>query len=314
MQIVFMGTPDFAVPCLEKLVSMPQVSVSAVFTQADKPKGRGHKLTPPPVKECALSHEIPVYQPASLKNNPEVNEILEKLAPDFIVVVAYGKLLPESILNIPKKACVNIHASLLPKYRGAGPIQWAVLNGETETGVTAMLMEKGLDTGAMLLKEKTNLIPYETADHLSDRLSLLGADVLEKTLVSFDRLVPEKQDDSLATYAPMLSKQMAKIDFSFPSADICHFVCGLNSWPVAFTTYHGEIVKVYEARVCDEPVKENVPCGQILCHEKKRGLKVKTGDGAVYLKMVQFKNAKKMNVDDYLLGHSLEMGSILGDE
>lgn len=312
MRIVFMGTPDFAVPCLEKLVAMDEVEVAAVLTQADKPKGRGHKFMPPPVKECALRYDLPVYQPDTFRNNNEIYDILCEIAPDFIVVVAYGKLLPECILNIPKKACINIHASLLPKYRGAGPIQWAIIQGEKTTGVTSMLMAKGLDTGDMLCKEETEIIPYETAEHLSDRLSIIGAAVLEKTLREFDKIIPQKQEDALSCYAPMLNKQMAEIDFSKTSQEICHFISGLNSWPVAYTYYKEEIVKIYEAKIGEVLVDKTIPCGQILSYVKKKGLQIKTKDGSVYLRVVQFKNAKKMDIDAYLLGHSIEIGDQLG--
>jgi len=313
MKIIFMGTPNFAVPCLEKLIEL-NYDVQAVFTQADKPKGRGHKLTPPPVKECALKHGLPVMQPDTFRNNDEILRVLRDLEPDFIVVVAYGKILPESILNVPKIACINVHASLLPKYRGAGPIQWSVLNGEKTTGVTTMLMAKGIDTGDMLLTEETEIMPYETAGELTDRLSLMGATVLGKTLETYAEISPRKQDDALFTYAPLLKKDMAQIDFAKSSEEICHFVCGMNPWPVAYSYYQGEMVKIYEAVIYEGEVDKNAKDGEICAYIKKEGLIVKTQNGAVSIRTVQFKNSKKLSIDAYMSGHAIIIGEVLGGE
>jgi methionyl-tRNA formyltransferase len=313
MNIVFMGTPDFAVPCLEKLIALNH-TVQAVMTQADKPKGRGHKLMPTPVKECAQKYGLTVFQPDTLRNNDEIYNILCDLHPDFIVVVAYGKILPERILNIPNIACINVHASLLPKYRGAGPIQWSVLDGQKKTGVTTILMEKGIDTGDMFLKEETEIKPYETAGELTERLSYMGASVLEKTLKDYDKITPEKQDDSLSSYAPMLSKDMAKIDFSKTAHEICHLICGMNPWPVAYSYYQGEVVKIYEAIIYEGEVDENAKPGTILSYIKKEGLIVKTKNGAIVIRTVQFKNSKKLSIDAYMSGHNIVIGEILGGE
>jgi len=214
MKILFMGTPEFAVPCLEALINSNHQVVGAV-TQPDKPAGRGHKLTPPPVKVCAEEHNIKVFQPETLKDFAFKAELTE-LAPDLIIVVAYGKILPEYILQFPKHGCINMHASLLPKYRGAGPIQWVVINGEKKTGITSMLMEKGLDTGDMLLKCETEIGEYETADQLHDRLMVMGADLMIETIKQLEKgeLKPEKQNDAESCYAPMISKETAKIDWS----------------------------------------------------------------------------------------------------
>ena len=217
MKIVFMGTPDFAVPTLKKLYESKH-EVVGVFTQTDKPKGRGYKLAPPPVKVLALEHGTPVYQPKSLKNEPQMWDELKKLEPDCIVVAAYGKILPREVLEIPKFHCVNVHGSLLPKYRGAAPIQWSVLNGDAETGITTMLMGEGLDTGDILLQRSTPIGDNETAAQLFDRLSEIGADLLIETLdkLEKDQITPVKQDDSKATYARMLSKDMCVLDFEKP--------------------------------------------------------------------------------------------------
>lgn len=214
MDIVFMGTPDFAVPSLKRLIENKH-NIKAVFTQPDRPKGRGHKLAFSPIKEVAIENDIPVFQPLSFKDQQVVDN-LKSLAPELIVVVAYGRLLPQSVLDIPKYGCINVHGSILPKYRGAAPIQWSVLNGDKETGVTTMFMEKGLDTGDILKVLKTPIKEDETASELYDRLSFLGADVLEDTIADLvdGKLERKKQDDSKASYAPMLSKEMSNIDFA----------------------------------------------------------------------------------------------------
>lgn len=214
MNIVFMGTPDFSVPCLQRLIDDGH-NVSAVFTQPDKPKGRGHHMMPPPVKELAVKYNIPVYQPQKLRTS-DAFEILTEINPELIIVVAYGQILPKNILELPKYGCVNIHASLLPKYRGAAPIQWSVLNGEKKSGVTSMQMDVGLDTGDMLLTAETEIGENDTAEDLHDKLSQMGADVMSKTidLIMKGQLKPVKQDDSLSTYAHMLSKDLSPIDWN----------------------------------------------------------------------------------------------------
>lgn len=308
MRILFMGTPDFAVPCLEVLINSKHEVVGAV-TQPDKPVGRGHKLTPPPVKKCAVEKGIDVFQPETLKNFA-FREELERLAPELIIVVAYGKILPEYILNYPKYGCINIHASLLPKYRGAGPIQWSVVNGEKKTGITSMLMEKGLDTGDMLLKCETEIGEYETADELHDRLMVMGAELLEKTVecVENGTLKPEKQNDDEATYAPMISKETAKIDWSKPSKEIICLICGMNSWPVAHTVYEEEPLKIYRV-TAGKAAKGKA--GEILCADEN-GIEILCGDGCtVVATEVQFSGSKRMKVRDYLNGHKITVGEIL---
>lgn len=308
MKILFMGTPDFAVPCLQKLIDEGH-DVCGVVTQPDKPQGRGHKLTPPPVKVLALENNIEVFQPETLKNFGFQNS-LERLNPEMIVVVAYGKILPEYILSYPKYGCVNIHASLLPLYRGAGPIQWSVINGEEKTGVTSMLMEKGLDTGDMLLKAETEIGEYETAGELHDRLMIMGAEVLRETVDKAEKglLSPTKQCDEESSYAPMLSKETAKIDWSRNARVVSKFICGMNPWPVAHTLYKGETLKIYQAVVLERSKGKS---GQIVSVGDK-GIEIACGDGSGILATeVQFAGSKRMKVRDYLNGHTIDVGEIL---
>ena len=309
MKILFMGTPDFAVPCLDILIKS-EYEVCGVVTQPDKPQGRGHKLTPPPVKRLAMENGIEVFQPETLKDfafKPE----LERLSPDMIVVVAYGKILPEYILNFPKYGCINMHASLLPKYRGAGPIQWSVINGEEKTGITSMLMEKGLDTGDMLLKVKTEIGEYETASELHDRLMVMGAELLIKTIegIKTGEIIPEKQNDEDSCYAPMISKETAKIDWSRSARVVSKLIAGMNSWPIAHTLYKGEVLKIYRATIKGAAKGKT---GQILA-ANENGIEILCGDGVSILATeVQFPGSKAMQVRDYLNGHSIEVGEILG--
>lgn len=306
MNIVFMGTPDFAVPCLKALVESGE-NVSAVFSQPDKPKGRGYKLTPPPVKEYAVSKNIPVYQPASLKKGEDAEEaykVLSDLAPDLIVVVAYGKILPLRILELPKTYCINIHASLLPKYRGAGPIQWSILKGESETGVTSMIMGEGLDTGDMLIKAALEIGENETADELHDRLADLGADVLIETVkaVKSGNINPCKQDDELSCYAPMLTKELCPIDFNRSAGEIHNQIRGLSSWPCASAQISGRRLKIYRSEL-DHIRHEGYAPGEICDKEK---FTVVCGDGyGITFTEVQAEGGKRMKTADYLRGNKL---------
>lgn len=305
MNIVFMGTPEFAVPCLKALVESGE-NVSAVFSQPDKPKGRGYKLTPPPVKEYALSQNIPVYQPASLKKGEDAEaayETLKELAPDLIVVVAYGKILPPRILDLPKTYCINIHASLLPKYRGAGPIQWSILNGESETGVTSMLMGEGLDTGDMLIKAATEIGENETADELHDRLAVMGADVLLETVkaIKTGNINPQPQDDELSCYAPMLTKALCPIDFNKSAQEIHDQIRGLSSWPCACAEIGGRRLKIYRSEL--DHVHHGGNAGEICDKEK---FTVICGDGyGITFTEVQAEGGKRMKTADYLRGNKL---------
>lgn len=305
MNIVFMGTPEFAVPCLQKLLDAGY-PVTGVFTQPDKPKGRGYKLLPPPVKELALQHHIPVYQPATLKSD-EAFAALQSCAPDLIVVVAYGKLLPKRVLELPRHGCINVHASLLPKYRGAGPIQWAVINGEAETGVTTMRMAEGLDTGDMLEQSRTPIGENETADELYTRLSHIGADTLLTTLrkLENDALLRTPQQDALSSYAPMLDKSLCPIDFTKDARAVHNQIRGLSSWPAAQTTYKGKRLKVYESRL----VPMDGEPGTVLDPKK---FIVACGKGAVQLLSVQYEGGKRMPADAFLRGRPAEKGEKLG--
>ncbi len=305
MNIVFMGTPDFAVPCLKALCESGE-NVSAVFSQPDKPKGRGYKLTPPPVKEYALTRGIPVYQPLSLKKGEDAEkayEILSSIAPDLIVVVAYGKILPTRILSLPKTYCINIHASLLPRYRGAGPIQWSVLNGEKVTGVTSMIMADGIDTGDMLLKEETEIGENETADELHDRLSEMGARVLLNTVRALKEgtLKPVPQNEEKATHAPMLSKELCPIDFSKPAREIHNQIRGLSSWPCAVANIAGRRLKVYRSEL--DNIHHGGKAGEICDKER---FTVICGDGfGITFTEVQAEGGKRMKTADYLRGNKL---------
>ena len=306
MNIVFMGTPDFAVPCLQKLLDAGY-PVTGVFTQPDKPKGRGYKLVPPPVKELAMAHDIPVFQPASLRND-EAYELLKSCAPDLIVVVAYGKILPKRVLELPQYGCINVHASLLPRYRGAGPIQWAILNGESETGITTMYMGEGLDTGDMLEQVKTPIGENETADELYTRLSKMGAETLLVTLqkLEADALLRTPQDDSLSCYAPILDKSLCPLDFNKTARELHNQIRGLSSWPAATTTYKGKRLKVYESRL----VSMSGQPGEIL--DTKRFI-VACKEGALQLVSVQYEGGRRMDGDAFLRGRPPMSGEKLGE-
>ena len=308
LRIVFMGTPDFAVPCLQTLLDSPH-SVVGVFTQPDKPQGRKMVLTPPPVKLLAAENGVPVFQPEKMKD-PATLEQLKILAPDLIVVVAYGRILPRAVLELPRYGCINVHASLLPKYRGAAPIQWAILDGETETGVTIMQMDAGLDTGDMLLTYETKVGEKETAGELFDRLAQSGAELLIQTLVKLDEITPRPQDDAQSCYAHMLDKQMAVIDWSKSAHEIDCLIRGLNPWPIALTTLSGERLKVFAA----EKANGRGEPGTVLEADPKKGLTVACGEGALRLTEIQLVGGKRMKATDFLRGHAIEVGTKLGDE
>ena len=300
MRIVFMGTPDFAVPSLQALLDAGH-EVCAVYTQPDKPQGRKQVLTAPPVKELALQRGIPVYQPATLKNEEEQAK-LRALAPEVIIVVAYGKLLPKAVLDIPPRGCINVHGSLLPRWRGAAPIQWSVIAGDQKAGVTTMQMAEGLDTGDMLLT-------YETAGELFDRLAQAGAALLVETLEKLDSITPRPQDDSQSCYAHMLDKQMAVIDWTKSAHEINCLIRGLSPWPVALTTLAGARLKIYAA----EPVPGTGKPGEVLESDPKKGLTVACGEGALALHEVQLVGGKRMKSADFLRGHAIDKGTMLGE-
>ena len=309
MRVVFMGTPDFSVPTLECIIEAGH-EVVGVVTQPDKAKGRGKKVVYTPVKEKALEHGLTVYQPRRARE-PEFIEQMRALNPDVMGVVAFGQILPKELLDIPKYGCVNVHASLLPKYRGAAPIQWAVIRGEKVSGVTTMQMDVGLDTGDMLLKTEVPLAEDETGGSLHDKLSVLGGDLLIETLKGLEAgtIVPEKQDDSQSgEYARMLDKSLGKIDFSMRAEEIERLIRGLNPWPSAYTSYNNKTMKLWKARVV--PGGEAVP-GQVLAVDKK-GFTVQTGDGALQILELQMEGKKRMDAGAFLRGCPLTAGEILG--
>ena len=308
MRIVFMGTPDFAVPSLQALIDAGH-DVCAVYTQPDKPQGRKQILTAPPVKTLALEHDIPVFQPNTLKNEDEQARLRE-LAPEVIIVVAYGKLLPKAVLDIPPHGCINVHGSLLPRWRGAAPIQWAVIAGDEMAGVTTMQMAEGLDTGDMLLTYETKVGEKETAGELFDRLAQSGAELLTQTLVKLDEIEPRPQDDAQSCYAHMLDKQMAVIDWSKSAHEIDCLIRGLNPWPIALITLSGERLKVFAA----EKANGNGEPGTVLEANPKKGLTVACGEGALGLTEIQLVGGKRMKATDFLRGHVIEVGTKLGDE
>lgn len=305
MRIVFMGTPDFAVPSLQALIDAGH-DVCAVYTQPDKPQGRKQILTAPPVKTLALEHDIPVFQPNTLKNE-DAQARLRELAPEVIIVVAYGKLLPKAVLDIPPHGCINVHGSLLPRWRGAAPIQWAVIAGDEMAGVTTMQMAEGLDTGDMLLTYETKVGEKETAGELFDRLAQSGAELLTQTLVKLDEITPRPQDDAQSCYAHMLDKQMAVIDWNKSAHEIDCLIRGLNPWPIALTTLSGERLKVFAA----EKANGRGEPGTVLEADPKKGLTVACGEGALKLTEIQLVGGKRMKATDFLRGHAIEVGTKL---
>ena len=306
MKLVFMGTPDFAVPSLEALLAAGH-EILAVYTQPDKPQGRKQVLTAPPVKELALRHGLAVYQPQTLRDEAEQARLRE-LAPEGIIVVAYGKLLPKAVLEIPPRGCINVHGSLLPRWRGAAPIQWSVIAGDEKAGVTTMQMAEGLDTGDMLLTYETPVGARETAGELFDRLAQAGAELLVRTLEQLDTIPPRPQDDSQSCYAHMLDKQMAVIDWSKSAREVDCLVRGLNPWPVALTTLEGARLKVYAA----EQTAGSGAAGTVLESDPKKGLVVACGAGALRLLEVQLVGGKRMDCGAFLRGHAVEKGTVLG--
>lgn len=307
-----MGTPDFSVPCLEMLIK-EGYEVPLVVTQPDRQRGRGHKVSFSPVKELALLNNIPVFQPESLKNN-ELAPYLDKIKPDVIVVVAYGKLLPEYILNYPKFGCINVHASLLPKLRGAAPIQWSIINGDTVTGVTTMLMDKGMDTGDILYKSRIEISKNDTAGSLFDKLKILGASLLKSTLVKVKdkKAVRIKQNEEEATYAPMILKKDAVIDFSKTPEEIINKLRGLNPAPVGCTYLNGKKIKIYEGFLGEET--DDTDYGKIWGYFEDKGLGIVCNGKLLYIKELHAENSRKMSVSEYMLGHKIEPGDFFRNE
>ncbi len=309
MRIVFMGTPDIAVGCLQKIIDEKH-EILGVVTQPDKPVGRGKKLGMPPVKELALKYDIPVYQPVKARDE-EFIKVLQDLNPDLIVVVAFGQILPKSILDIPKFGCVNVHVSLLPKYRGAAPINWVIINGEEKTGVTTMYMDEGLDTGDMILTSEFDLNDEITAGELHDIMKEEGANVLKETidLIEKGEAPRIKQNHDEFTYAPMMSKSLGQIDFSKSAKDIHNLVRGVNPWPSAYTTYDNQTMKVWKTKVLNE-TSDKAP-GTIISVDKE-GIKVSTKDNIILIKEIQMPGKKRVLVEEYIKGNSIEANKVLG--
>ena len=303
MRVVFMGTPDIAATCLKKIIA-DGFDVVGVYTQPDRPKNRGMKLAFSPVKEVALENGLPVFQPENFREEATV-DALRALQPDVVAVVAYGRILPQSVLDVPKQGCINIHASVLPSYRGSAPYQWAVLDGLTETGVTAMYLCREMDAGDIIEISKTPIGEDETAGQLLDRLAVLGADLLSKTLTSFaaGTVTAVPQDSAKATYAPMLDKSMCPIDWNKSARQVHNHVRGMNPWPVATTEIQGKRFKVHATAVLEE--KTNAAPGTIL-GLTKTGLKMACGDGVVEIRALQAEGGKRMAAPDYFRGHPLD--------
>ncbi|MBW9156354.1 MULTISPECIES: methionyl-tRNA formyltransferase [Clostridium] len=308
MKIIFMGTPEFSATALQELIN--EFEVSAVFTQPDRPKGRGKNLAMSAVKLLANSYNIPVYQPLKLKKNEEMIEVIKNLKPDFIVVVAFGQILPKEVLDIPKYGCINLHASLLPKYRGAAPINWCIIDGESKSGNTTMLMDVGLDTGDILLTEEIELTNTITAGELHDILMNSGGQLLIKTIngIVNNEVQPVKQENELSSYATMLGKEMAVINWEHSSENIHNFIRGLNSWPIAYTHYENKVMKIYKSRVINE--QSNKSSGSII-EVSKEGLKVSTGSGVLLIEEIQFPGKKPLKVKDYIIGNKIDEGVVL---
>ena len=307
MKVVFMGTPDFAVGALEEIIKAGH-EVTAVVTQPDKPKGRGKEMQISAVKACALSHGLPVFQPQRIKT-PEAVEQLRTYEADIFVVAAFGQILSKEILDMPKYGCVNIHASLLPKYRGAAPIQWAVIDGEEETGVTIQQMNEGVDTGDILSQEVVKLDAKETGASLFDKLAVCGSKLIVKTLTEIEKgsITPVKQDDSKSTHAKMLSKDMGKLDFSQEAVVLERKIRGLNSWPSAYTYFKGKTLKIWDADVVDK--QQAGECGSV-CEVTKDSFCIVTAKGCLRINEVQLEGKKRMEVSAFLLGYPIEKGMV----
>ena len=329
MRILFMGTPDFALESLKALYEA-KYDIIGVVTNVDKPKGRGMKMVASPVKEYAIEKKLQVYQPVKVRNNPEFLEEVKKLNPDLICVVAYGKMLPQELLDIPKYGCVNVHGSLLPEYRGAAPIQWAVLNGDKKTGVTTMFMNAGMDTGDMILKEEVEIGDDETTGELWDRLKMIGANLLIKTVKEIeDGTATRTKQPEEGTMAPMLSKEMAKIDWENKTAqEIKNLVRGLNPIMGAYTFLDGKKIKFWKVQTLTEnellekfqELEEykyhlnKMQAGTVLFSDEKKGLFIKANEGILQVLEIQGENSKRMAISDFLRGNKIDVGYILGTE
>lgn len=311
MNIIFMGTPDFAKETLEAVYNAGH-QILGVVTNPDRPKGRGMKLVASPVKEYAISKNLKIYQPEKIKNNIDFIEEMKSLEPDVICVVAYGKILPKEILEIPKRGCINVHGSLLPKYRGAAPIQWAVLNGDKTTGITTMYMDVGMDSGDIILKEETEIGENETTGELWDRLAKIGAKLLVKTLEKIeDGTAPRIPQDNNFSIAPMLDKEMSKIDWKNKSAnEIKNLVRGLDPIMGTYSYLNGKKIKIWKVEALPEKNNENnLENGTVIKSDSKDGLYIKCKDGIIKVIEIQGENSKRMNIQDFLRGNNIEVGT-----
>lgn len=310
MRIIFMGTPDFAVPCLRMLI-LRGYDMAAMVTQPDRAKGRGKRLSSPPVKKIAEEAGIPVYQPEKVKTD-EFTQILRDLNPDVIITVAFGQILSQDILDIPPLGCINVHASLLPKYRGAAPINWSIINGEKITGITTMYMDKGLDTGDIIMKKEIEIGENETAEELHDRLSELGASVLSETVTLLERGTIQRipQNNEEATYAPIMTKSLGRIDWSKDAGEIRNLIRGTCPWPGAYSSYNGKKFKIFRAAALENN-GSNTVCGTII-GVSNEGIVISCGTGSLRIEELQFENGSRMSAEAYLRGHRICMGAILG--
>ena len=313
IRVAFMGTPDFAAGTLAALLAAPDVSVELALCQPDKPRGRSRDPLPPPVKELALAHEVPVLQPRGLRKG-RARRVLAELAPDVIVVAAYGRILPPELLTIPRHGCLNVHASLLPALRGASPIQWAIVEGHQESGVSIMLMDEGLDTGPVLSRRATAIAPDETADDLHDRLQALGAALLLDTLRRHvaGQTTPERQDSARASYAPLLTRDSGRLDWSRPAARLVDHVRGLHPWPGAFTTFRGKLLKLFPPVEAQSGAVGDAPGA--LVDVSPEGLRVACGEGRLLVREVQLAGKRRMAVKDFVHGRQVAAGEDLGGQ
>lgn len=309
MKVIFMGTPDFAVPVLQGLIDSPEHEVTAVVTQPDKARGRSGKLVFTPVKELAVAQGIPVYTPKRVKD-PEFITTLQQISCDVIVVVAFGQILSKEILDFPKYGCINVHASLLPRWRGAAPMQWAILEGDEKTGITTMQMDVGLDTGDMLLKTEVDITPEETGESLHDKMAVLGSDLLLRTLSDAQRgeLRPVHQEEGQSTYAAMLGRDTGHLDLTWDAVKLERYVRGLNPWPSAFTGYQGKTLKIWKAEVLD---RETEKAPGTVVETAKDSFTIQTGRGCLRILEVQLEGKKRMDAGSFLRGVHIEEGEIL---
>ncbi len=305
MNIIFMGTPDFAVPTLEKVYNQG-VNISLVVTQPDKRRGRGKRVKSTPVKKKANELGLEVYQPKNINDKDSIN-LIKSIQPDIIVVIAYGQILKKEILKIPQYGCVNVHASLLPKYRGAAPINWAIINGDTKTGITTMFMEEGLDTGDMILKQEINIEENETAGELHDKLMYIGAKLMIKTLklIKNNKIKRIPQDDDMSSYAPMMNKKLGLINWDKRAEEIKNLVRGTNPWPGAYLNYKGKKVKVFKVDICNKLKDKKV--GKVVKADNT-GIYINARDKCVIIKELQFPSKKRMKIDQFILGNDFEVG------